>query len=524
MDSLEGKPQLRLELLRFDNTKPESLIEVIARCLPKAGMFSMVPRITPLQAIVSHVIRLKACTAIIQNEVQDPDFIAEHAAYYSLLSQPIPRYCTRLHFFSIDPETDDLLGAIDVLASSPSCYLGFVTLRPVWASPVGATILSVPSDQQSFVLAVDEFPVHLAGRHFKVTGTPFLQQDSAVGACAQASIWMALRTLRSRAGHSAFSPAEITSVATRFLASGRTFPNKGLEVPQIVEAIRATGYAPHILNLRDVKTTATDVSLDAVTSAIYPYLESRIPVLLILMPPQGIGHAVLAIGHGWKSSLARDTGCEIVVHDGLSITTHDSANWIEPLIVHNDNSGPYLQLTRDDTAPYHLGHAAIAIPFLPPDVFLDGAEARQLTMALILQCLLDYQQENGPPRPRVVLRTYLQDRSTFREAVFASSMPDELKRYYRLKWLPKRVWVTEINALEGYGDAPNGTCRRLGEVVLDPTTTIEEAGFLTIHLTSPLLRLQADKGVVIDRDCKTGDITARPIGEGAYSPLVRDRV
>jgi hypothetical protein len=124
-------------------------------------------------------------------------------------------------------------------------YLGFVTLRPVAATPVGASILRIPADV-GFIRCADEFPVNLAGHKLELTGVPFMQQDNAVGTCAQASIWMALRTMRKREGDRAHDPAQITGAATRYSISGRILPNrKGLTQPQVVEAIRAAGYSPH---------------------------------------------------------------------------------------------------------------------------------------------------------------------------------------------------------------------------------------------------------------------------------------
>lgn len=63
---------------------------------------------------------------------------------------------------------------------------------------IGASIL-LPSHDDD-VTCHEQFPVHIAGRAFWVSGTPYLQQDNAVGACAQASIWIALRTQMKRVG------------------------------------------------------------------------------------------------------------------------------------------------------------------------------------------------------------------------------------------------------------------------------------------------------------------------------------
>jgi len=141
--------------------------------------------------------------------------MAEHSAYYSRWTTSVSRYCERLHFFRVPPASDDPLALIDRVAAED--YLGFITLRPISMSPVAASILVPPGGATPcYFLSQDEFQVNIAGRSFSVHGTPFLQQDNAVGACAQASIWMALRTMRKKEGQAAYSPAQITTAATRF--------------------------------------------------------------------------------------------------------------------------------------------------------------------------------------------------------------------------------------------------------------------------------------------------------------------
>lgn len=514
----------RLSVFPIDPQNPEQLLAFLESRLVNKPMRTGAPRHVPLLHTVWHAIRLGASCVIHQSKVSDPDFTAEHAAYYSRWSTKVPRHCDRLHFFSVAPTSDNVLQVIDQMAATDGAYLGFITLRPVSMSPVAASILR-PSNGNAvqFFLSRDEFEVNLAGQTFSVAGTPFMQQDNAVGACAQASIWMALRTLRRKEGQAAFSPAQITLAATRFLVSGRTLPNRqGLKIEQITEAVRAAGYAPHLIPLKSsVFDEATDDSLDNAKSVLYPYVESGIPVLLILVPSKGEGHAVVLIGHGWNANPDR------MIHLGRlleRIDLYDASSWVEPFFIHNDNSGPYLPLPERQAEGYCLGHAVSAIPFLHPDVFIDGAEARRTSLLLLEQTLA--RNSNGV-EPQVgiaqlVVRTYLQDKATFRKSVLTSNMPGEVQDYYRKKWLPKRVWVTELNLIDRYGECPEGRAVRVGEVLLDPSSEPEDGHFLTIHLDSILLGKEgAAFGVIIDRDAFDEAIKAFPVAGTAYSPLVR---
>jgi hypothetical protein len=155
-----------------------------------------------------------AVAMIIQTRVHDPDFLAEFGAYYSRQFNDVPRFCTRLHFFSQPVSAGhDIFDYLDHVSGEK--YLGFITLRPIIKSPVGASIIAAHLADGT-VRSSDKFPVHLGGVEFCVEGTPFMQQDNAVGACAQASIWMSLRTLRKREGDRAHDPAQITDAATKY--------------------------------------------------------------------------------------------------------------------------------------------------------------------------------------------------------------------------------------------------------------------------------------------------------------------
>jgi hypothetical protein len=214
-------------------------------------------RTAPWECVFAALIQAGAKTLLIQRGVRDPDFLEEHQAFYAKQHRPVSRSCIRIHAFSLSaPEyaagadEANVLGFLDKAAGEAQCYLGFATIRPLRHAPVGASILAAPSAAE--VTTADAFPVHIAGNAFEVVGAPFLQQDSAVGACAQASIWMALRTMRKRHGNAAFSPAELTVAATRYLANDRSFPGRqGLTVQQMLEAVRFAGHDPLHMQLPD---------------------------------------------------------------------------------------------------------------------------------------------------------------------------------------------------------------------------------------------------------------------------------
>ncbi len=513
----------RLRVVCLDNTNTDSIASMFADILPQwRGLGTKEPRYVPLVRTIIHLQEVGATTAIVQEGVQDPDFFAEHLAYYSRWSYSVTKHCIRIHFFNCANPSESVLDTIDYMSTVDGSYLGFVTLRPISSSPVGATILTPKHNSRThFILSKDEFQVNLAGRTFYINGTPFMQQDNAVGACAQASIWMALRTLRRREGQAAFNPSQITDAATRFIINGRTLPNRtGLNIDQIMEAIRAAGYSPHAIPVKNYTDAATYDSLKLAKQKLHPYIESGIPVLLTLFPKPNEGHAVLLIGHGWgKEDLIK---IEQPKNWPSQNKLFDSASWIEPLFIHNDNTGPYVALPiGDNTNYYKLEDTVIAIPFLPTDVFIDGDEAKETCLRLLTDTLSGY-DFNEFNMPDLVFRVYLQDRSDFRTSVLSSNMSNEVKNYYRLKWLPRRIWIMEINTKDSYKDTCDGNGVRMGEIILDPSSEPTEAHFHTIHLKNSLfMDGQPNDGIILDRSAIDGNIEAFPVNEEDYQPLIR---
>lgn len=517
-------PTDRLEIFQFSNL--HNALSGLAFNIQNQHHGAL-PRLAPLTNSLNHIANLNCKTIIKQHDVQDPDFLAEYYAYYSRVFGKTNKYCHRLHFFSKEMDGNEgVLEFIDRASADANSYLGFITVRPVRSSPVAATILR-PLPSQRFLLSADSFDVHLAGRKFEVTGTPYIQQDNAVGACAQASIWMALRTLRKKEGNSAFDPAQITSAATRFLVRGRTLPNReGLVIEQIIEAIRSAGYSPQIMQFSTVGHLAGNALLNA-KRKIYTYVESGIPVVLGVFPNPNAGHAIVSIGHTWEE---RTNVTPYVSSNELRL--YNAADWVQCFIAHNDNTAPYMELPETSTNGYSFEQVRNAIPLLPSDVFMTGEEAEQVAVTILTNILQSGAGANTASASQtqilnqidLVTRTYLLERYKFRDWVANNSdMHQEVQKYYRLKSLPKRIWVTEISLLDRYNGVNRGSLARVGEVLIDPTGEPNDGPFLSIHLNiSAITSYGGNQGVIIDRSADGAEITYLPIdADTCYSPLCR---
>jgi len=446
----------------------------------------------PWSEVVEHLKRLGAKTLLIQRKVLDPDFLEEHQAFYAKQHRDVSRKCTRVHAFKIEcppelpeeaTETDrvkEILEFVEKAAQVSDAYLGYVTVRPLRHAPVGATVL--PPEAGAQLTVVDAFPMYIAGSRFEVTGAPFLQQDSAVGACAQASMWMALRAMRRRHGNAAYSPAELTAAATRYLAVDRAYPGRGgLTIGQMLDTVRFAGHDPLHIRLRDPLTPATPA--EEVIRMATPYIDSGMPVLCVLTATGG-GHVVVALGLKPVKTKVFNVQDEAKTQGNGTLKFEPASNWIRGFIIHNDAQGPYSRLlskASDGTADYVLEDTCSLVVTLPDGVYTNAKEAQLLAV----KCLnwgmsILFAQAQLPavdaPEVKVVLRPILCSRNGFRQWARSDPNLDEVVRErYRTYELPPNVWVVEVHDAAIYDPTDPKAQSRYGEIVLDASADPQHA-------------------------------------------------
>jgi len=411
----------------------------------------------------------------------DRDFSAVYSAFYASLFHPYLKYCTRLHFF-----TEDLsdLGAQATaeavsrrLEEKQSAYLGFVVLRPVRHAPVGIAVVASQKIASNPARQIDiraNYDVHVLGADLEVEGFPLTQQDTRVGACAQAAIWMAGRHFHRHHGGPWFSMPDINEAAlkpadnmiSRSLPAGSEF----LTPDNIVRALRAMDRHPvvHAAKLDNGKTVWVRPPHEIVSR----YLDSGIPVILGLLPRDGatVGHAVVAIGREIRKELVQPlpeapTWAEMATH----------------LLVNDDQRGTHCRLPiragdRSEAYPWTLEEDAVyAIVPLPAKVYMTGEVAETLSrdyVEAIIARAPEYRQRAQAAAGGVlrditttdpsffaagagglVARTYLTYGWKYKRRMLRNRLPAAFKAELISKQLPRYVWVTELSLpddLKGY--------------------------------------------------------------------------
>jgi hypothetical protein len=179
------------------------------------------------------------------------------------------------------------------------------------------------------------------------------------------------------------TPADITQAASRYvLASGRSLPSEGLNIQQICEATRAAGLEPLVMR---------SVSLEQDRAQLLSYVSSGFAPVLAILPMEGAGHAVCAVGV--KLGTAQP-------QSDPALCFRDRAAAVTAVYIHDDRLGPYasadlyaftqrerirtalrIRWPRTDNEMEHAILDAIIVP-VPSKLRLTVTRMRELGLAI----------------------------------------------------------------------------------------------------------------------------------------------
>jgi hypothetical protein len=288
--------------------------------------------------IIRHLITVNALSYLC--EYIDGDYSSDYRRFYAQTFKTYNRHCQRVHFFAEDvapiianPTWTDRVKALQ--ATSKRSYRGFCVVRPLPGASIGRTILHAAGpmgpDLESVVTCRADVPANLLGAELNVVGTSFMQQDSRVGACAQVAIWAGARHMHQRYKYNWLSVADITRLAAPTTAEESVSLPAGsdfLTSERMIRAINEMGFQPLCFEEADIG------------SAILPYVESGLPVILGLHFGDSIGHAVTVIGRVFAKS---------------NNPTARTIDYVPAFIVHDDQAGPYMLVPINSAAAKNYG-------------------------------------------------------------------------------------------------------------------------------------------------------------------------
>ena len=449
--------------------------------------------------------KLGALTAVIEPYIST-DWNSERSSVYSRTFQDTSQVTQRIHFFAAVVRYKDLYEIPKKLRRG---YLGYTVIRPLQAFRVCDTVLASPciigTETRNIVHCLEKFQVSLLGNHLRVIGMPFFQQETTVGVCAEADIWMLARYLNKKGDTRRYRPAEVTSLAHKTITTGPA--RAGLFELQIMDALRQMGLNPAIF----YPTNPLEAK-----EFIYTCIESELPVITGV--PQ---HVFVVIGHGDPGNI------EFNKETALMSET------ISSFIIHDDALGPYMeQQTGEITST--VGHDEITLLELggrtvdffmvafPPRVHMYGHEALQIAKLWIKE-INNYVAELLRISPKslwqpkelkkLVLRTYLRLSSDFKSDILNPQAEmlrnDKIIAKYKCMQMPKYVWVVEIGQSSDWEGISLKNRKIRGEIILDATGSrhVPEEALMAFHLNGimfiPGRKGQGDELIVEDEQLYT---------------------
>lgn len=282
----------------------------------------------------------KGCKALlIEPDYTDKEYMHDYCLYYARCHTDYPKRCKRLHFFSLE-STDQAIADLssgnldskESLVYLQSHYLGFVVARPLPSAIIGRTLLRVESDMNSNIHfpCLRVFEANVAGVEFNITTLPFQEQDTVVAACASVALWSSLSKVSELFETPLVPPASLTMSATRMVTHTRPYPNHGLKVEQICNAITSVGLEPEVIPIRSAHKMP-------ILSLIYGYLQFGIPIVMaVKIEGNNPGlHAMTVSGFSKKESAQMEYK-ELIPMIGSHLDT---------LFVHDDQIGPFVPLS-----------------------------------------------------------------------------------------------------------------------------------------------------------------------------------
>ena len=439
-------------------------------------------------SILEHLSGLGCNKVVVENHSQkDLEWATAYDRFYGKLFAQYDRTSKRVHFF-IEPD-----GAPRSAIHKQAKYLGYCSIRPVPKMKISETnlvpITGITNAPKEFCLTVCEVEEKVEGKRFKSRGMPFIEQDTVVGNCAQASIWMMTRYMANRfRGCRTASMYDITVLATKLERHGRIFPSSGLNGEQVSDALIELEYAP----LAYVRSTPNDDWPHDPLDTIYKYIESEIPVFIGAKRRSGPGHAYVIVGHTIDRNIAAPH---------IPLEFYSSSHWVDNFLKHDDQEGPYKKISRKDL----LSELEAIIVPVPGGVNLLGESAELLAKKVVAaraagiirdfysdaptdvkkaveRLLADSQSKMGQHHASgcsTVLRTYLKTRESYHGMFSESDMNPRVKALYNSRRfpIPDWIWVTEISNTRFIPFEH----RMLGEIIVN-ATSVGDPEFCIAHI------------------------------------------
>lgn len=499
------------------------------------------------------------CTHIVvEKKYVDRDFSEDYSAYHSTSFQDHGKRCLRLHFFK--SATDNLpfgsarleVPTAESIQGINDNYYGFMIILPLQRGRIGRTIIRpyCSENNEYYCTVMTETRVNLDGVPLIAKGVPFIQQDGPVGVCSTTAIWMVARIMSLKYKFKRFSLSGITKAANKYHRINREFPAiRGLTVDQIVSGSIELGYAPLAYQRETFFGSGKTWNPKEI---IYKYIESGIPVIVILGNSYGNAHAAVVIGHNFNTE--KEKFDNNVVSNSV---------FIDSFVVHDDSLGSYMLMSDRKRVspgafkyevlgefnpftdkpnlytPYSLDDITnIIIPSFKK-VYLEGQQVedairnvlesdKSIFMKLYKSAIKNYSDKTSESilfqsarfseallnaKENIFYRTRFLLSNLLKEdyLIAKKSVPKELSNTISLLTLPRYVWLVELSYGEDTRNELGDSKRSIfGEIIIDATGEDDPISIIAAHfpgwlITNGIYDINEESSFIsrsINNDCK----------------------
>jgi hypothetical protein len=295
---------------------------------------------------------LNAKSLLVEHDYINKDFLFDYASYYAFCFQPYPKTCKRVHFWDVKLPDDIIakvcLGSVEESTLFTQHYLGFIVVKPIPVTVIGYSILKTYTNGTAFgnrhFWGLRNYHIHLLGVVITIESLAFQEQDSVLAACATTAIWSMLNKAALDYHTVLKSPSQITKDAASLANDGsRLFPNKGLDILQICQAIYNSGLVSEVKKA-DFSELAPDGSLISRVSHSYlkqllnAYSTIGIPIILVVEVPNNDSYGLHAITvSGFKKEPPVLKAANFLEISWL-------ADNIDKIYAHDDQHGPFVRV------------------------------------------------------------------------------------------------------------------------------------------------------------------------------------
>lgn len=396
---------------------------------------------------------LGAKTILIEEGYVSRDYLHDYASYYALCFENYEKVCRRVHFFDIKVTKkiflENILKPREESKEFWSHYIGFIVVKPIPVKMIGYTVLKTYSNGEKLndrnFWGLRTYKINLYGTAIKLKSLAFQEQDSVIAACATTAIWSMLNKAAVDFHTILKSPSQITLDADNVSPDGsRLFPNKGLSILQISQAILNSGLVSEIKEA-DHRTAAHPfkvVSNHYLKKMINAYSGIGIPIILVIRVPNGGQHGLHAITvSGFKTLTPKP----IVPQKKMSYMSDN----IDKIYAHDDQWGPFVRINFEGDhnliTPWTEGHKqkeptlvkSIVLPIYPKvRISFQDLEVIVAGLDTILTFFFD-----GVIVADLVWDIKIEYSEKYKTIIKASGLDETKKVDLLTTSLPKYVWI-----------------------------------------------------------------------------------